>query len=120
MECYDPAIAPKPITWLAMSTEEKLILVLSYYHQHSDVGFIGGGITSHSSIYVLIENQLAENIQLIPETLMALMQLDMPREKAIGAIGSIVLEGTKADVEFTSEQYKQKFQDMIFAYIQAG
>jgi len=120
MECYDPAEAPNSSSWLAMSTEEKLLLVIGYFQQHNDVDFIGDAINVHSSIYVLIENQLAENTQMIPETLAALVQLNMSREAAIGAIGRIALEDMKGGIGFTSEQYNQKFQDLIFSQIQAG
>lgn len=120
MEYYAPAEAPDSISWLAMTTEEKLILVMGYYQQHNDVDFMGDSIKVHSSVYVLIENQLAENTQMIPETLATLMQLDMSREAAIGAIGRIALEEMQGGIGFTSEQYHQKFQDLILSQIQAG
>jgi hypothetical protein len=112
MEYYDPNESPNSLNWLAMSIDERLILVLNY-HGENEVDLLEQDMNLHASIHVVVENQLAENTQYIPETLVALIQLGRTRHDALHDIGGVILEEKQGSGSFTSDQYLQKFQALV-------
>ncbi len=59
MRRYDPDEAPRASAWLALDEGERLRLV-EQYHEHEDPEL--PNVRLHSSIHVIVENQLAEGV----------------------------------------------------------
>lgn len=114
MEKYDPT---KPILadeWLALDEQEQIELVRSF-HDTIDNEMPSDALSVHSSVHVIVENQLAMGVELIPQTIAKLMRQGLDRHEAIHAIGAIV----SADIfdilsgdmqEFSPTRYRRKLE----------
>lgn len=87
MKRYDPSDAPDPDDWLATGEARRLDLVASYHRR------AGGRMPNrrvHSTIHVIVENQLAMAEPIVVETLERLQREGLNRHDAIHAIGSVL------------------------------
>jgi len=69
----------------------------------------------HSTIHVLVENQLAMGVELIPETIAKLIRQGLNRHEAIHAIVAIISEDIfdllKGNAEdFSQKKYRRKLE----------
>ena len=72
-------------------------------------------MTLHASFHVIIENQLAENITIVVQTVAKLMRQGLDRHEAIHAIAAIisedVLKVAKGEGEaFTMKKFRKRFE----------
>ena len=111
---YDPSIEPDKDAWLEATESERLSAVLEF-HENSNDSLDESALNIHSSIHVIVENQLAMGVELLPETMEKLMRQGLDRHEAIHAIGAImcedineILRGEKA--EFSPKQYRRKLE----------
>ena len=111
---YDPSIEPDKAAWLEATESERLSAVLEF-HENSNDSLDESALNIHSSIHVIVENQLAMGVELLPETMEKLMRQGLDRHEAIHAIGAImcedineILRGEKA--EFSPKQYRRKLE----------
>ena len=89
MRRYDPDVAPLASAWLVLDEGERLLLV-ERYHEREDPEL--PNVRLHSSIHVIVENQLAEGY---PASLAAFERVrrgGLSRHDAIHAVGSVVAE----------------------------
>ncbi|HEY1453032.1 MAG TPA: hypothetical protein VGF57_06175 [Roseiarcus sp.] len=87
---YDPAVAPDPAHWLALGEEECLDLVMDY---HRRAGISLPRETMHSTIHVIIENQIALGDELpVRRTVERLMTEGLDRHEAVHAVGSLLTD----------------------------
>jgi len=115
MDTYNPLIEPNKDEWLK-SSENDRIDVVREFHENSDDEFEeAGALTIHSTLHVIVENQLAMGVELIPETIAKLTRQGLDRHEAIHAIGAIISEdifyiirGEKT--EFSPKQYRRKLE----------
>lgn len=89
MERYDPERAPDPEEWLALDEQERIALV-AVHHPRTRAKLPNRQL--HAAIHVVVENQLAERVAVVQETLERLMAEGLDRHEAIHAIGSVVAE----------------------------
>lgn len=89
MEHYDPVRKPGSREWLALDEQERLALVVGY-HRRTRAKL--PNLQLHAAIHVVVENQLAERIGVVQETLERLLAEGLDRHEAIHAIGSVVTE----------------------------
>ena len=86
---YDPDRAPDPDDWLAGDEARRIDLVSSY---HRRAGVRLPSLKGHSTLHVIVENQLATAEPVVVETLSRLQGEGLTRHAAVHAIGSILLE----------------------------
>lgn len=101
MMTYDPNTTPAPAQWFALDEARRLELVSAYHHR-TRVKLPNAQL--RTAVHVIVENQLAEEIALVRDTLNRLMGEGLDRHGAIHAIGSVPMghlwrllrEGAKA------------------------
>lgn len=89
MKRYDPARAPDAGEWLALDEQERIALVAAH-HRRTRAKL--PNLQLHAAIHVVVENQIAERIAVVQETLEKLRAEGLDRHEAIHAIGSVVAE----------------------------
>jgi hypothetical protein len=89
MKTYDPETAPDPAEWLGLDESERVILVASF-HQRAKIQLPDPQI--HAAIHSVVENQLAEELQTVRETLERLKAEGLSRHDAVHAVGSVLVE----------------------------
>jgi len=112
METYDPASAPDAAEWLELEEEERIDLVASY-HRREKVKL--PRLQVHAALHAVVENQIAEELQPVRETVARLQAEGLSRHDAIHAVASVLVgrlqdllrEGAPA--QFEVEAY---FQDL--------
>jgi hypothetical protein len=93
MEKYNPSKPPNPEQWLALDESSRIGLVREYVDAYeTDAVTEEEAKNLHAVIHVIIENQLAENVDPVPDTLKRLIKQGLTRHNAIHAIGSILAE----------------------------
>jgi hypothetical protein len=91
MDAYNPLIEPNRDEWLESSEYDRIDAV-SEFHENSEEDFEGEALSIHSSVHIIVENQLAMGVELIPETIAKLTRQGLDRHEAIHAIGAIISE----------------------------
>ena len=112
METYDPETAPEVAEWLDLEEEERIDLVASY-HRREKVKL--PKLQVHAALHAVVENQIAEELQTVRETVARLQAEGLSRHDAIHAVASVLVgrlqdllrEGAPA--QFEVEAY---FQDL--------
>ena len=114
MEKYDPINSIEPEEWLALEEQDRIDQVRSF-HETLDDEMASDALSVHSTIHVIVENQLAMGVELIPETIAKLTRQGLDRHEAIHAIGAIisadifdVLQGNTQ--EFSPKKYRRKLE----------
>lgn len=85
------------------------------FHETNEDGMTGEALSIHASIHVIVENQLAMGVELIPETIAKLTRQGLDRHDAIHAIGAIISEDifniVRGDItEFSPKHYRKKLE----------
>ena len=112
MKTYDPETAPDAAEWLDLEEEERIDLVASY-HRREKVKL--PKLQVHAALHAVVENQIAEELQTVRETVARLQAEGLSRHDAIHAVASVMVgrlqdllrEGAPA--QFEVEAY---FQDL--------
>lgn len=89
MKRYDPDKPPDPAEWLA-GDEARRIDLVSSYHRRARIRL--PSLKGHSTLHVIVENQLASAEPTVVETLARLQRDGLTRHAAVHAIGSVLLE----------------------------
>lgn len=87
MKRYDPERAPDREKWLALDEQERIALVAAH-HRRARVKL--PNLRLHAAIHAVVENQLAERLTVVQETLERLMAEGLDRHDAVHAIASVV------------------------------
>ncbi|MDF0676784.1 MAG: hypothetical protein P0120_20975 [Nitrospira sp.] len=86
---YDPDAAPDPGNWLALDEAQRIELV-SAYHQRLSTELPNAQL--HAAIHVIVESQLAEEVEVTKDALVRLRAEGLDRHEAIHAIGSVLMK----------------------------
>lgn len=114
MEKYDPAHSIDAKEWLALDEATQIQLVFDY-HGSLALEMPEDALMVHSSIHVIVENQLAMGGYLIPETIAKLTRQGLDRHEAIHVIGAILSEDIfdliKGNItELSPTKYRRKLE----------
>ncbi|MDU0355483.1 hypothetical protein RS130_17660 [Paraglaciecola aquimarina] len=114
MEVYDPDNSIEPDAWLALDEATQIDLVWRY-HAGLDLDMPVEALSVHSSIHVIVENQLALGVNLLAETVAKLTRQGLDRHEAIHAIGAIISKDVfdiikGSTEEFSPVKYRRKLQ----------
>jgi len=89
MQKYDPNIAPIPAEWLELDEDEQIRLAEAY---HKRIGARAPSPRVHAVVHVVVENQLAEEIEPVRGALERLMGEGLDRHDAIHAIAAVLMD----------------------------
>jgi hypothetical protein len=93
---YDPEKGPNPKQWLSLDEHERIRLVSD---AHLNVQFNPGAETLHSTLHVIIENQLASGAPVVvAQALERITKAGLTRHDAVHAIASVLVEHVYAAV----------------------
>lgn len=84
---YDADRPPDPKAWLALEEDARIDLVSDYHRRHHRGT---PRIRLHSTFHVIVENQLAEKVDAVVQTLVRLQSEGLTRHEAIHAVGSVL------------------------------
>jgi hypothetical protein len=87
MKRYDPERAPDPEAWLGLDEQERIALVAAH-HRRTRAKLPNRQL--HAMIHVVVENQLAERLEVVRKTPKRLLAEGLDRHEAIHAIGSVI------------------------------
>jgi hypothetical protein len=86
---YHPEKSPEPDKWLALDEAVRVALIQDY---HRRVRVKSPKPHVHAIIHLVVENQLAEGLEIVRETLDRLRAEGLDRHEAIHAIGWVLIE----------------------------
>ena len=89
MDKYDPHVGPVTAEWLEIPEAERIDMV-TRYHRRRRVPLPNRQV--HSTIHVVVENQIALGTQVVIEALERLQAEGLDRHDAIHAIGMVLSE----------------------------
>ncbi|MBO9494277.1 hypothetical protein J7438_09290 [Thalassotalea sp. G20_0] len=114
MKYYNPDKPLNVSEWLVLDDEQRKILV-SNFHESIEEFQDDGALTMHSYMHVVVENQIAKNVDLVSETVTKLVRQGLSRHEALHAISAIIVEDifdmlkdTKS--EFCLKKYRRKLE----------
>lgn len=116
MNSYNPGVEPNKEEWLSISESERIAFVREF-HESYDSDLDDKALSIHSAIHVVVENQLAMGVELLPETIAKLMRQGLDRHEALHAIGAIVTDDIMdvlrgVNTEFSPKKYRKKLEKM--------
>jgi hypothetical protein len=110
---YDPATAPDPDKWLSTDEGERFAIVIAY-HKRAKVRL--PNIRQHSTLHLIVENQIASEMKEVVEALDRLLAEGLDRHDAIHAIASTfakhlynMVKG-EVDMSFPNEPYLKELR----------
>jgi len=89
MEAYKPERAPEPESWLRFDEQERIVLVETW---HRGARIKLPNVRLHAALHVIVENQIALNLDPVVRAMHRLRNEGLTRHDAIHAIGSVVAE----------------------------
>jgi hypothetical protein len=89
MQSYDPNEKPASSEWLELDELDQVEVVTAYHKQEQTAV---PNLQMHALIHVVVENQLAEGIEVADKALERLMADGLDRHEAIHAIGSVLVK----------------------------
>jgi hypothetical protein len=115
METYDPEKTPRPAEWLELEEDERISRI-SAYHRHAKIKL--PNLNIHAALHAVVENQIAEELQTVRETVARLKEAGLSRHDAIHAVGSVlvgrlqVLMREGGPAQFEVEAYSQDLRSL--------
>jgi hypothetical protein len=112
---YHPNKAPEPDKWLSLDEDERVAFIQAYHRR------IRAKIPKprvHAVIHSVVENQVAEGLEIVRETLERLRAEGLDRHAAIHAVGWVLIEHLSNLMQAAEpapndqEQYFQALQNL--------
>lgn len=109
---YDPLTPPDPLNWLDLDELERIIIV-EEYHNRKNIKLPNERL--HATLHVIVENQIAMEVEPVVATLNRLHVEGLDRHQVIHAIGTVLADnifavlqgGMGADAEPDSEYFEK-------------
>ena len=89
MQEYNPSNSIDAHEWLAVDELERSELVRKF-HRGLDEPLSQDSLPRHALIHVIVENQIASDVELVPETIAKLVRQGLDRHEAVHAIGALI------------------------------
>ena len=89
MEAYNPERGPEPESWLELDEQERIFLIETW-HRVARIKL--PNLTAHAALHVIVENQIALDLEPVVRAMDRLRKQGLTRHDAIHAIGSVVAE----------------------------
>jgi len=88
MTPYDPERAPDPAAWLALDESDRIGRIAAF---HAAAGITPPHAQLHAAMHSVVENQIAEDMETVRETLARLCAEGLSRHEALHAVGSVLV-----------------------------
>ena len=88
MTPYDPERAPDPAAWLALDESERIGRIAAF---HAAAGITPPNAQLHAAMHAVVENQIAEEMETVRETLARLYVEGLSRHEALHAAGWVLV-----------------------------
>ena len=115
MKYYNPDKPLNVSEWLVLDDDQRKLLVSDFHESTEEEFQDDSALTMHSYMHVVVENQIATNVDLVSETVTKLVRQGLSRHEAIHAISAIIVEyifemlnGSKS--EFCPKKYRRKLE----------
>jgi hypothetical protein len=89
MEAYNSERGPEPESWLELDEQERILLIETW-HRVARIKL--PNLTAHAALHVIVENQMALDLEPVVRAMDRLRKQGLTRHDAIHAIGSVVAE----------------------------
>ena len=89
MEAYNRERGPEPESWLELDEQERILLIETW-HRVARIKL--PNLTAHAALHVIVENQIALDLEPVVRAIDRLGKQGLTRHDAIHAIGSVVAE----------------------------
>ena len=89
MEAYNPERESEPESWLELDEQERIALIETW-HRRARIKL--PNVRAHAALHVIVENQLALNLDPVVRAMHRLRKEGLTRHDAIHAIGSVLAE----------------------------
>jgi hypothetical protein len=84
---YDPSHAPPRLEWLDLDEQERIRLTEDY---HRRAGITAPNMKAHAVFHVIVENQIAEQMDCVTRAVPRLMAEGLTRHEAVHAVASVL------------------------------
>jgi len=116
MNIYHPSQPPNPSEWLELDESIRIDLVRKS-HEASEAEFEEEQAKEvHSTIHVIVENQIALGVEPVPATISRLMRQGLSRHESVHAVGAVLsqdlFEMLKEDKEHDSKKYRRRLDKL--------
>jgi hypothetical protein len=88
MTRYDPDRAPDSAAWLALEESERIGRIAAF---HAAAGITPPNAQMHAAMHAVVENQIAEEMTTVDDTLARLCAEGLSRHEAVHAIGWVLV-----------------------------
>lgn len=105
MKSYDPLVQVPYSEWLVLDEDQRIALVKNY-HESLEEELEEGALNLHSSLHVVVENQLALGEDYVIEAVARLMRQGEDRHEAIHAVAAVLSEGIFNTLKGGSEAFE--------------
>jgi hypothetical protein len=89
MERYHPLRPPNPTEWLSLDESVRIDLVQTYLRESGEK-IPRDAEAMHAMIHVIVENQIALEIEPVPATMAKLTRQGLSRHEALHAVGAVL------------------------------
>lgn len=104
---YDPEVSPNPAEWLALD-EQLRIHLAEVYHRNACEKL--PNLTAHAAFHVVVENQIAEELEPVVRAVARLIKQGLSRHDALHAVGSCVAEHVYEAMKTKDEDFASAAQ----------
>jgi len=109
MERYNPNETPNPEEWLELSEFERIDLVEEFHEKSDDsLNLKDNQAKLHASVHVTVENQIAQGLEPVLETIDRLIREGLDRHDAVHAVGAVVAENIFAMMRGKQSSWNEK------------
>jgi len=105
---YKASIAQNPEVWLSLDEQLRLELVVDFVNKNEN-NIEEPAKRIHTSIHVIVENQLALESEPTPKTYSRLRKQGLSRHEAIHAIGAVISEDLFEIMRGNKDQAFEKY-----------
>ena len=88
MTPYDPDQTPEAGAWLALDESERIGRITAF---HAAAGITPPNAQMHAAMHSVVENQIAEEMTTVDDTLARLCAEGLTRHEALHAVGSVLV-----------------------------
>ena len=115
MRDYDPSNSQDPKKWLSIDEDQRIYLI-EQYHENSAEPIPEDGWELHAVFHCLIENQIAQDLDSVRETMAKLIRQGLSRHEAIHAIAALLGDDIfailKNKTPFDEKRYRRRLNKL--------
>ena len=116
MKSYNPSHAPDAEVWLSLDESERIELVQNY-HKGAGEEIDESREKLHAVFHVVVENQIAMEVEPVPTVVMKLIRQGLDRHDALHAVGAVLTTdvfalGKGIETSFNHLRYRRRLEKL--------